>query len=140
MSNESIAAKHPINIQIFCRKLRFRCQRILCIISPFKNRSGTQLHGCTDLSTLCTDNSHTYLPLPQIVGLYFPRFWETRDQRFPGSLSLSLRRAGRREPWERGCTNMTLNFLLRHCCEDVNTGTNSISSLSPNLGAVSKTS
>ena len=27
---------------------------------------------------------------------------KTRDQRFPGSLSLSLRRAGRREPWERG--------------------------------------
>ena len=26
--NESIAAKHPINIQIFCKKLRFRCQRI----------------------------------------------------------------------------------------------------------------
>ena len=30
--NESIADKHPINIQIFCRKLRFRCQRTLCII------------------------------------------------------------------------------------------------------------
>ena len=28
---------------------------------------------------------------------------EPRDQRFPGSLSLSLRRVGRREPWERGC-------------------------------------
>ena len=28
---------------------------------------------------------------------------EPRDQRFPGFLSLSLRRAGRREPWERGC-------------------------------------
>ena len=37
------------------------------------------------------------------------------------------------------CTNKTLNFLLRHCFEDVNTGTNSISSLSPNLGAVPKT-
>ena len=33
------------------------------------------------------------------------------------------------------CTNMMLNFLLRGCLEDVNTGTNSISSLSPNLGA-----
>ena len=30
--NESIADKHPINIQIFCRKLHFRCQRTLCII------------------------------------------------------------------------------------------------------------
>ena len=28
---------------------------------------------------------------------------EPRNQRFPGSLSLSLRRVGRREPWERGC-------------------------------------
>ena len=28
---------------------------------------------------------------------------EQHDQRFPGSLALSLRKAGRREPWERGC-------------------------------------
>ena len=28
---------------------------------------------------------------------------EPRDWRFPGSLSLSLRRARSREPWERGC-------------------------------------
>ena len=69
VSNESIADKHPINIQIFCSKLRFRFQGILCIISAFKIRSGTQLHGCTDLSTLCTDKSHTYLPLSQIVCL-----------------------------------------------------------------------
>ena len=37
------------------------------------------------------------------------------------------------------CTNMMLNFLLRGCLEDVKTGTNSISSLSPNLGVVPKT-
>ena len=36
------------------------------------------------------------------------------------------------------CTNTTVNFLLRRCLEDVNTGTNSISSLSPKLGAVSR--
>ena len=30
--NESIADKHPINIQILCRKLRFRCQRIFFTI------------------------------------------------------------------------------------------------------------
>ena len=30
--NESIADKHPINIQIFCRKLRFRCQMTLRVI------------------------------------------------------------------------------------------------------------
>ena len=37
------------------------------------------------------------------------------------------------------CTNTMLNFLLRGCLEDVKTGTNSISSLSPNLAAVPKT-
>ena len=42
--NESIADKHPINIQIFCRKLRFRCQRILCIILFRRSRSG-QVHN-----------------------------------------------------------------------------------------------
>ena len=42
--NESIADKHPINIQIFCRKLRFRCQRILCIILFRRSRSG-QVHS-----------------------------------------------------------------------------------------------
>ena len=71
-------------------------------ILAFKIRSGTQFHGCTDLTTLCRDKSHTYLPLPQIVCLNSPRFLETRDQRFPGSLSLLLCRAGRREPWEWG--------------------------------------
>ena len=37
---------------------------------------------------------------------------ETVDQRFPGSLSLSLRRAGRREPWERGCCFLRLRLTL----------------------------
>jgi len=35
---------------------------------------------------------------------------EPRDQRFPGSISLSLRRAGRREPWERGCNPILSSF------------------------------
>ena len=101
--NESITDKHRINIQIFCRKLRFRCQRLCALFSASKIKSGTQFHGCTDLSTLCRDNSHTHLPLPQILffvisqilGDTWPAF-----SRF--SLSLSLRRVGRREPWERG--------------------------------------
>ena len=38
--NESIADEHLINIQIFCRKLRFCCQRILCIILFWRSRSG----------------------------------------------------------------------------------------------------
>ena len=68
--NESIAGKHPTNIQIFCRKLRFRCQRILCIIFRVQD----EVRYATDpasrlLSTLCRDKSHTYLPLPQIVCL-----------------------------------------------------------------------
>ena len=38
------------------------------------------------------------------------------------------------------CTNTTVKkFPLRRCLEDVNTGTNSISSLRPNLSAVPKT-
>ena len=37
------------------------------------------------------------------------------------------------------CTTTTLNFLLRRCLEDVNTGTNSFSSLRPNLGVVPRT-
>ena len=37
------------------------------------------------------------------------------------------------------CTNTTINFLLRRCWEDVNIGTNSVSSLSPKLGAIPKT-
>ena len=67
--NESIADKHPINIHIFCRKLRFPVKGFCALFSAFKIRSGTQFHGCTDLSTLCRDKSHTYLPLPQIVCL-----------------------------------------------------------------------
>ena len=67
----------------------FAVKGFCVLFSAFKIRSGTQFHGCTELSTLCRDKSHTYLPLPQIVFLLSPRFWETRDQRFPGSLSLS---------------------------------------------------
>ena len=36
--NESIADKHPINIQILCRKLRLRCQKILCIIFSIQDQ------------------------------------------------------------------------------------------------------
>ena len=95
-----------INIRLTSRysaeSYAFAVKGFCALFSVFKIRSGTQFHGCTDLSMLCRDKSHTYLPLPQIVCLNSPRFWETHDQRFPGSLSLSLRRSGRREPWERG--------------------------------------
>ena len=47
-------------------------------------------------------------PLPLCYLLSSPRLWETRDQRFPGSLSLPLQGTGRRGPWERGCPNPCL--------------------------------
>ena len=59
-----------------------------------------------------------------MVLSYSPhRFWETRDQRFPGSLSLSPRKAGRREPWERGCSKVaTVAYYMRGgCLRDVRT-------------------
>ena len=95
-----------INIRLTSRysagSYAFAVKGLCALFSAFKIRSGTQFDGCTDLSTLCRDKSHTYLPLPQIVCLDSPRFWETCDQRFPGSLSLLLCRVGRREPWESG--------------------------------------
>ena len=82
-----------INIRLTSRysagSYAFAVKGLCALFSAFKIRSGTQFDGCTDLSTLCRDKSHTYLPLPQIVCLNSPRFWETHDQRFPGSLSLS---------------------------------------------------
>ena len=58
--NERIDDKHPINIQIFCRKLRFRCQRTLCIIFP-RSRSG-QLHSLMAALT-CLRSVETNLTL-----------------------------------------------------------------------------
>ena len=92
--NESIADKHPINIQIFCRKLRFRCQRILCIILYRRLRSG-QVHSfMAALTCLRSVETNLTLTCPS------PKFFVCNllDRRFPWSLSLSLRRAGRREP------------------------------------------
>ena len=43
---------------------------------------------------------------------------EPRDQRFPGSLSLALRRAGRRKPWERGwvvCRSLGRSLVSCNC-------------------------
>ena len=38
---------------------------------------------------------------------------EPCDQHFPGSLSLSLRRAGRREPWERGWISFSYTVVTK---------------------------
>ena len=46
----------------------------------------------------------TCQPLPLCYVLSSARFWETRDQRFPGF----LHGTGRRGPWELGCHGMTL--------------------------------
>ena len=100
-----------INVRLTSRysggSYAFAVKGLCALFSVFKIRSGKQFDGCTDLCTLCRDKSHTYLPLPQIVCLQSPRFWETRDQRLPGSLSLSPRRAGRTEPWEQGWVQQT---------------------------------
>ena len=102
--NESIADEHLINIQIFCRKLRFRCQRILCIILFWCSRSG-QVHSfmaaLTWLHSVETNLTLTCLS-PKSFAWTLPDFGRHVDQHFPGSLSLLLHRAGRREPWEWG--------------------------------------
>ena len=82
----------------------FAVKGFCVLFSAFKIRSGTQFHGCTELPTLCRDKSHTYLPLPQIVFLLSPAFSRV-------SISLSLRRAGRREPWERGWGTRTFPYF-----------------------------
>ena len=46
----------------------------------------------TDQSMLFRDKPDTYLPLPKIVRLYSPSFWETRDQTQPASLDKTSRR------------------------------------------------
>ena len=43
----------------------FAVKGFCLLFSAFRIRSGTQFHGCTDLSTLCRDKSHTYLPSPK---------------------------------------------------------------------------
>ena len=58
LTSRSSAGSYAFAVKGFC-----------ALFSAFKIRSGTQLHGCTDLPTLCRDKSHTYLPLPQIVCL-----------------------------------------------------------------------
>ena len=55
-------------------------------------------------------NGESLQPLPLCYVLSSPRFWETHDQRFPGSLSLLLW-MGRRRPWEQGWKLNTI-FLL----------------------------
>ena len=98
MPNESIADKHPINIQIFCRKLRFRCQRILCIIFGVQDQvtaALTCLRSVETNLTLTSPPNRLFL-ISQILGDTWPAFYR---------VSLSLHRAGRREPWKRGWSN-----------------------------------
>ena len=81
----------------------FAVKGFCLLFSAFRIRSGTQFHGCTDLSTLCRDKSHTYLPSPKSFVCNLQDSGRHVTSVFQGlSLSLSLRRAGRREPWERG--------------------------------------
>ena len=101
--NESIADKHPISIQIFCRKLRFRCQRILCIIFGVQDQvryttdPASRLHCLRSIET----NLTLTCPLPKSFVCNLPASGRHVTSVFQG-VSLSLRRAGRGEPRERG--------------------------------------
>ena len=95
--NESIADKHPINIQIFCRKLRFRCQRSLCIILFRRSRSD-QVHSfMAALTCLCsveTNFTLTY-PSPKSFVCNLPDSGRHVTSVFQGlSLSRSVGRVG----------------------------------------------
>ena len=93
--NEGIADKHPTNIQIFCRKLRFRCQRILCIIFGVQDQvryTVSWLHW--PVYSLYRLISHLPAPSPnrlfvmsQILGDTWPTFSRV-------SLSRSVGRVG----------------------------------------------
>ena len=110
--NESIADKHPINIKIFCRKLRFRCERILCIQDHFKILC---VQDQVRYTVTCLRSVETNLTLtcPSLKSFVcnFPDSGRHVTSVFQ-VLSLSLRRAGRREPWERGCLKGTQTWRL----------------------------
>ena len=95
--NESITDEHLINIQIFCRKLRFRCQRILCIILFWRSRSG-QVHSfmaaLTWLQSVETNITLT-CPSPKSFAWTLPDFWRHVTSVFQGlSPSCSVGRVG----------------------------------------------
>ena len=98
--NESIADKHPINIQIICRKLRFRCQRTLFIIFRVQDQVRYTMAALTCLCSVETNLTLTR-PSPKSFVCNLPDSGRHVTSLFQG-LSLSLWRAGRREPWERG--------------------------------------
>ena len=98
--NESIADKHPINIKIFCRKLRFRCQRTLCIMFRIQDQVHSSMAALTCLRSVETNLTLT-CPSPKSFVCKLPDSGRHVTSVFQG-LSLLLRRAGRREPWEQG--------------------------------------
>ena len=70
----------------------FAVKGFCALFSAFEIRSGAQSHGCTDLSTLCIDKSHTYLPLPRSFVCNLPDSGRYVTSVFQG-LSLSLARS-----------------------------------------------
>ena len=70
----------------------FAVKGFCALFSAFEIRSGAQSHGCTDLSTLCIDKSHTYLPLPRSFVCNLPDSGRHVTSVFQG-LSLSLARS-----------------------------------------------
>ena len=70
----------------------FAVKGFCALFSAFEIRSGAQSHGCTDLSTLCIDKSHTYLPLPRSFVCNLPDSGRYVTSVFQG-LALSLARS-----------------------------------------------
>ena len=86
--NESIADKHPSNIQIFCRSYAFAVKGFCTLLLAFKIRSSTQFHSCTYLET----NLTLTCPSPQSSFCNLPDSGRHVTSVFQG-LSLSLSRS-----------------------------------------------
>ena len=92
--NESIADKHPINIQIICRKLRFRCQRTLFIIFRVQDQVRYTMAALTCLCSVETNLTLT-CPSPKSFVCNLPDSGRHVTSIFQGlSLSRSAGRVG----------------------------------------------
>ena len=109
--NESIADKHPFNIQIFCRELRFCCQRILCINCGVQDQvryTVSWLYWPVD--TLWRQISHLPAPPPNRLFVNLPVSGRHMTSVFQGlSLSRSIGRVGE-NPWNEVDHKYTVRF------------------------------
>ena len=110
--NESIADKHPINIQIICRKLRFRCQRTLFIIFRVQDQVRYTMAALTCLCSVETNLTLT-CPSPKSFVCNLPDSGRHVTSVFQGlSLSRSVGRVGESPGNEVDMTNQILSLKL----------------------------